>query len=261
MKRIVVIIAFCATLIGVKSFAQEVVAVKKKTYISRNFSQLRYNYRNRNYDRFHGHLSGIALGYSGLVSSLGNLSLPAEAAYMSQKGNSIVFDINFCDFNIHLSRNMGFVVGLGIEANNFKFDNSVSLKQNENGYIVADDYGARGTALEKSKLSTNYLTIPLLFEVQFGKRADFFVNFGLIGAWRMQSHTKVKGSGGEVNGIEKNKKGLNMTNLRYGYMVQVGFDNFGIYTKYYPESIFKKDKGPKVSQMNVGLICYFRNFY
>lgn len=247
-------------LISTVSYGQEEIKIKKRTYTSRNFGHINYGFRNLS-SRFEGHLSGIALGYSGLVTDIGNFSLPSNASYMSQKGNSIAFDLNVYDFSLAISKKIGFVAGIGIEVNNFKFDRDISLKQNENGFIVANDYGSRGISLEKSKLTTTYLDIPILFEIQFGKYSQAFVNFGVIGAWRMQSHTKIIANSPEMDGKFKNKKGLNMANFRYGYMAQIGCNKVGVYAKYYPDSIFKNNRGPEVQQVNIGLIVYFRDFY
>lgn len=256
MKNILKLSFILLFLMGaVVSHAQEEVRIKKKSY-----GAINYGFKNQS-PRFDGHLSGIGLGYSGLVTNFGNFSLPSDASFMSQKGNSIAFDLNPYNYSIGLSKKVGFVIGIGLEVNNFKFDQNVSLKQNEDGYIVADDYGARGTTLEKSKLTAAYLNIPILFEVQFGRYSEGFVNFGVIGAWRMQSHTKIIAHGDEVKGKYKNKKGLNMNNFRYGYMAQIGCNKVGLYAKYYPESIFKNNRGPEVQQVNIGLIFYFRDFY
>lgn len=257
MKKLIGLSLACLTLfISSASYAQEQpeeVKIKKKTYIYGGFQKSNYgSFRSRN-THFEGHWSGIGLGYSGLVSSIGNFSLPSDASFMSQKANSIVFDLNIYNVSIPVWHKAGFLAGIGMEVNNFKFDSNKSLKQNDEGYVSADDYGARGDNLEKSKLTTTYLNIPILFEVQLGKYSQAFINFGVIGAWRVQSHTKVIS---DNDGKVKNKKGLNMNNFRYGYMAQVGCNKIGVYAKYYPDSIFKNDRGPAVRQFNIGLIFY-----
>lgn len=237
------------------TFSQETeVKIKKKTYSTVGKSYLCF--RNTR-SSFEGHLTGMGLGYSGLISNIGNFSLPDDARFMSQKGNSIAFDLIPYSYSIKLSRHVGFVTALGLEVNNFKFDNNISLTQDQNGYVVAKNY----EKLDKSKLVTTYLTLPFLLEAQFGKYNNMFVNFGVIGAWKMQSHTKIIGHNDEVKGKYKNKKGLNISNFRYGYTAQIGYDKIGIYAKYYPDPIFKKSSGPRVSEINIGLFFYFNDIY
>lgn len=235
-------------------YSQEEVRIKKKTYnqIGRDY----FSFRTPR-SHFEGHLAGLGLGYSGLISDIGNFSLPDDAKFMSQKGNSIAFDLIPYSYSIKLSRHVGFVTGIGLEVNNFKFENNVSLGQDENGYVVAKNYGK----LEKSKLVTTYLTLPFLFEAQFGKYNNLFINFGVVGAWKMQSHTKIIGHSDEVDGKQKNKRGLNVSNFRYGYMAQIGYDMIGLYAKYYPDPIFKKGMGPKTTEINIGLIFYLNDLY
>lgn len=255
------ILIFAMVIISFSGHSQE-VRTKEKTYssYSRGYSNgsVKGNYFNfkRTKMNFEGHLAGIGLGYSGLISSIGNFSLPNDAKFMSQKANSISFELTPYSYSIGISRRVGFVTALGLEVNNFKFDNNISLGQNENGYVVAKPY----ETLEKSKLVTAYITLPILFEVQIGKYSNMFLNFGVIGAWKMQSHTKIKGYTDELNGKYKNKRGLNIRNFRYGYMAQIGYEKVGVFAKYYPDPIFKKNLGPKTREINIGLIFYFNDF-
>lgn len=210
-----------------------------------------------------GHWAGIGIYYSGLVRDIGHLSLPEGAEYMRQTPASIGVNINFADLTLVSNRHFGLITGLGLEINNFRFDDNVGLR-NENGYILPDySYDMAGIELKKSKLTTMYLNIPLLVEFQFGrskggKKCPAFVNFGLVGGLRLHSHTKVQYR--DANGNKQTEKqygNLNLRNFHYGVECNVGYKWIALSARYYPQSIFTETGGPEVQQVNIGLSLMF----
>lgn len=210
-----------------------------------------------------GHWAGVGIYYSGLVRDIGHLSLPEGAEYMRQTPASIGVNINFADLTLVSNRHFGLITGLGMEINNFRFDENVGLIS-ENGYIRPDySYDMAGVELKKSKLTTMYLNIPLLVEFQFGrakagKKCPAFVNFGLVGGLRLHSHTKVQYR--DANGNKQTEKqygNLNLRNFHYGIECNVGYKWIALSARYYPQSIFTETGGPEVQQVNIGLSLMF----
>lgn len=200
-----------------------------------------------------GHWSGLVLSYNGLVSSLSDLNMPEEASDMAQSAKSIGISMNFVDVALPISRNIGIVTGLGMEFNNFRFKKDIGLKM-EDGYTVVDyQYIDRGINLKKSKINTAYLNIPLLLEFQFGRGNKIFINGGVIGGWKMGSHTKIKVNDGPFRGKFKERDNISLKNFHYGYTVNLGFDHIGISATYYPTSIFRTGTGPHLEQVNIGI--------
>lgn len=202
-----------------------------------------------------GHWQGGTIHYSGLVGGLGNLNAPEDASWLTQGVKSIGVDLNLIDVTIFSRGCFGIISGLGLEINNFRFDKNVAFGNDELGRVAPDwSYRDAGIALSKSKLTTTYLQVPLLFEFQFGKRYNGWVNFGVVGGFLLQAHTKVKS---EERGIEKKYRDLNMNNFHYGFEVAFGYSAFGLRAKYYPQSIFRPGEGPNVQQVNIGLTIAF----
>lgn len=202
-----------------------------------------------------GHWSGFRISYAGLVKNLGKMTLPDNAKYMRQTAKSIGVDINFVDFTIVSNRHFGLITGLGLEINNFRFSKNIGLV-NENGYVMPDySYDQSNILLDKSKLTTLYLNIPLLAEFQFGRsyKKKGFVSFGVVGGLRVGSHTKVKAKTKEFSGTHKQNSDLNLRNFHYGFEVNAGYRHISVFAKYYPHSIFTANGGPKVQQVNLGL--------
>ncbi len=211
-----------------------------------------------------GHWAGVGIYYNGLVQNLGRLRVPSGAEYLRQTPASIGVNVNLVDLTLVSNRHFGLITGLGLEMNNFRFDRNVTLMRDENGFIVPDyRFEEAGIELSKSKLTTLHLNVPLLVEFQFGrakggKKCPGFVNFGLGGGVRLQGHTKVKyrdEEGGMCTVKEHN--GLNVRNFHGGVECNVGYRWVALSARYYPQSIFTKDGGPKAQQVNIGLSLMF----
>lgn len=209
--------------------------------------------KKKSWDWQAGHWQGVGLNYSGLVGGLNNLHVPTEASWMSQGVKSIGVDLNLIDAVIFSKGCFGIITGLGLEINNFRFDKNVGITNDENGRVAPDwSYRDAGIELSKSKLTTTYLQIPLLFEFKLPKHG--WVNFGVVGGLLLQAHTKVKS---DETGIIKGYRGLNMNNFHYGFEVGFGYSFAGVRAKYYPQSIFRPGEGPNVQQVSVGISVTF----
>ena len=118
----------------------------------------------RRRSRFRGHWTGIELGFNNYLTSQNSLVLPADIDYMTlHSGKSMNFNINFSQLSLGLTRHIGFVTGLGLNWNNYRFDGNNNIIKGTDGIIEELDPGSN---LEKSKLATLFLTLPLMLELQ-----------------------------------------------------------------------------------------------
>lgn len=110
---------------------------------------------------------------------------------------------------------MGFVTGLGINCNNYRFDGN----------------------------NTIYLDLPFLLEVQLPAHNNHInIAAGPLGAIKIASHTKMVYQDGDK---VKSGSDLNLNLLRYGATARVGYENFQIYGTYYMTPLFNTGKGPE----------------
>lgn len=199
------------------------------------------------------HWAGIGIHYSGLITNLTHMNLPAGAEFLSQSAKSIGVTLNPIDYTLLKSKHVGLVTGLGVEFNNFRFEENMALKV-ENGVTVPDyQYQTQNIRLEKSKLYTCYLNVPLLVEVQMGRNNNFFVNAGMVGGWRIGAHTKIKASDPRLSGKFKKHDSFGLRNFHYGYTINIGYNHFALSAVYYRSTLFKNGRGPRVQQINIGL--------
>ncbi len=196
--------------------------------------------RSRNRNRFKGHWSGIEFGFNNYVTSDKSLVLPTGIDYMTlHSSKSSNFNINFAQLSLGLTRHIGFVTGLGINWNNYKFDGNNNILKGVNGIIEelpsVDD-------LEKSKLATTYLTVPFMLEMQIPVDNNHLnIAAGPIGAVKLGSHTKMVYQDGQK---VKSNGDFSLNMLRYGVTARVGYENFQLYGTYYMNPLFRNGKGP-----------------
>jgi hypothetical protein len=194
----------------------------------------------RKRNRFKGHWSGIELGFNNLLTADKSLVLPSDIEYMSLlSSKSINFNINFTQLSLALTRHIGFVTGLGINWNNYKFDGNNNIRKGTNGIIEKFD---PGETLEKSKLATIYLNLPFMLEIQIPvDNKHFNIAAGPIGSVKIGSHTKMVFQDGQK--VRENGD-FNLNLMRYGATTRVGYGNFQLYGTYYMTPLFQSGKGP-----------------
>ena len=214
--------------------------------------------RKRDRRRFTPHWSAFEIGLNNYVTSDYSMSLPSELSYMDiNTGKSFNININFAQLGIGLSRHFGIVTGLGLEFNDYKFEGNNNITKDDDGVIVAY-YPDVGIELEKSKLSTIYLTMPLMLEAQIPVKARRTVNIaaGAIGGVKLGSHNKMVYYDGGKQKIKEHDD-FSLSVLRYGPTVRLGYESFQIYATYYMNGLFIEDKGPELYPVQLGFAFTF----
>jgi hypothetical protein len=194
----------------------------------------------RRRSRFRGHWTGIELGLNNYATSANSMVLPSDIDYMTlHSSKSTNFNINFTQLSLGLTRHIGFVTGLGLNWNNYRFDGNNNIIKGENGVIQELE---PINTLDKSKLATLFLTLPFILEFQVPVNSNHLtIGAGPIGAIKLGSHTKMVYEDGHTI---KSWGDFNLNMLRCGATARVGYGNFMIYGTYYKTPLFQKGKGP-----------------
>lgn len=198
------------------------------------------NDRERRRNKFRGHWAGIEFGFNNYVSSTTSFALPADIDFMTlHSSKSSNFNINFSQLSLGLGRHVGFVTGLGLNWNNYRFDGNNNIIKGDNGIIEELDPGEN---LEKSKLTTLFLTVPFILELQMPVHGNHLtIAAGPIGAIKLGSHTKMVFEDGEK---VKSNGDFSLNMIRCGATARVGYGNFQLYGTYYKTPLFRTGKGP-----------------
>ena len=205
---------------------------------------------------FKGNWRGLEIGLNNFLNDDFSTSLGPDEDFMelrTAKSWNVNLNILQYDFSIAGDK-FGMVSGLGFEFNDYRFTNNVSIAKQDR-FIVPVDYDEAGIQLEKTKLSTLYLTVPLLMEFQAGKNSWHRVYFsaGVIGGINLGSHTKVVYRDGSGKQKDKERDDFYLSPFRYGLTFRTGYRSLNLFANYYPTPLFQKNKGPELYPVAVGL--------
>ena len=208
--------------------------------------------------RFEGHWGGVEFGLNNFVTADQSFVLPAADYFMNvHSGKSMNFNLNFGQVDLGITKHFGFVSGLGVHWNNYRFDGNNSIVKGVNG-VIEEYVPAVGVTLDKSKLTTIYGVIPVLAELQLptGRGNNLNIAGGVIGAVKLGSYTKmVFYEDGKQKVKDHGDFSLNM--LRYGFTGRIGYDDFQLYATWYQTPLFKEGKGPELYPVEVGVSFTF----
>lgn len=207
--------------------------------------------------RFKGHWAGFEWGFNGFMDANQSMNMQDDLKYLElNQGRSWNFNLNFLQYSFGFGTDkVGLVTGLGFEFNNYHFRNSNTI-QVVDGITVNDDSYVTdpNKNVTKSRLSTTYITAPLLLEFQIptSYRHRIYFSAGVVGGAKIGSHTKVKYEG--VNdGKDKIRNDFNLAPFRYGITSRIGYRGLSLFATYYPVQLFEKGKGDEVYPFSIGL--------
>jgi len=216
--------------------------------------------RRKNRRRFSPHWAAFEIGINNYLSADNSMSLPSELSYMDlNTGKSFNININFAQLGLGLSRHIGIATGLGFEFNDYKFEGNNNITKDDEGIIIPY-YPDAGINFEKSKLSTVYLTMPLMLEVQIPVKSRRTLNVaaGVIGGVKIGSHNKMVYYDGSKEKVKEHDD-FSLSVLRYGPTLRIGYESFQIYATYYMNGMFIEDKGPDLYPVQIGISFTFND--
>jgi len=172
-------------------------------------------------------------------------------------GRSWVINLNFAQYSLGFgTSHVGLLTGLGLEFNNYFFDRDNSIVEVKD-YVIVDSLTGN---VAKSKLTSTFLRVPLIFEVQFPstiRAKRIYLSAGLIAGLKLGSHTKVVYKNDSGKSRDKNHDDFNISPFRYGLTARIGFGGLSIFGDYYFTPMFVKDKGPELYPFSLGLALAF----
>jgi hypothetical protein len=209
-------------------------------------------------NKFDPHWGGIELTLNNFMTNNFSMNLPKESQFMElNTGKSIGVNVNLIEYAIPFTSEQGLTTGLGFEFNSYDFDSDTNNIKKENGYIVAKVKDKNAGDYSKNKLKDTYLTIPLLYEIQFplgNRRHPLYFAAGIIGGLKLVSTTKEYY---QLNGNDKKDivhGDFYMSPLRYGFQARIGFRKIHLVATYYDSPLFQNNKGPEIHPFDIGIM-------
>lgn len=211
-------------------------------------------------NKFRGHWSGVELGLNNFLNSNNSFQRnPGESYLDLNTWRSWNVNLNFSQSSTALIKDhVGLVGGLGLELNSYVFRNDNNIQVNPNTGNIEQRVLDGFSNIRKSKVTTTYLTTPILLEAQFGKgksKDRFYISGGAIIGLRLSSSTKVKyvQNDNKQKLIER-RSDLNLHRWRFALSGRIGYqDIFNFYATYYLTPLFIEGTGPELYPVAVGL--------
>lgn len=192
---------------------------------------------------FRGHWAGFEAGFNNYMFNK-SMILPDEIAYMDLNTSaSNCFNFNISQVNIGITRRIGFVSGLGLNLNNYRFENNNNIAIGPDG-IITEMIPESQIPVKKSRFSTLYLTAPILLEFQIpaGYSHSLNISGGFIGGLKLNAWTKIIYEDGEKTKVNGD---YNLNLLRGGVTARAGYGNLQVFGTYYFTPWFQNLKGPE----------------
>ncbi len=210
-------------------------------------------------EKFDIHWSGFEFGINNYLNNDFSMKLSEENSFMElNTSKSWNINLNFIEYEVPIIKeNFGIGTGMGFEFNDYRFDNLAPIKKADDQIISDTSYNNMN--VEKAKLTTTYITVPVLFEYQTPVDDDnkFFITAGIIGGIKIGSHTKIVYNEDGDRKKEKNRGDFYLSPLRYGYTLKMGYGFLKVFANYYETTLFQKDKGPELHPFTVGFNISF----
>lgn len=189
--------------------------------------------------------SRIDWGFSRPIQD-GSFTMSGDNEFLSY-GKASNFGFDVAQFGVRLNDHFRIYASAGFEWNYMRLKNNVLLNQGETplNYTAVD---RNEVNYRKNILTSTYLRAPLTFEWRSNKNRNgdrLKVAFGPMTGILLKGTQRLKS---DEQGKQKFKDNYNLQSFQYGGFVRIGYDNIGIFAKYYMNDMF--ENSPAQEGMN-----------
>lgn len=200
-------------------------------------------------------LTRIDWGFSRIMDD-GKFTLSEENDFLAyKKASNFGFDV--LQFGVRVSDNFKTYLSAGFEWNYLRLKENILLEENTQSlsYKVIDRNEVNYT---KNVLTSTYLRMPISFEWRSDKNRHgdrMKIAFGAMTGVLLKGTQRLKS---KENGKQKFRDNYNLATFQYGPFVRVGYDDFGIFAKYYVNDVFENSPAQKgLNNFTFGLTLGF----
>lgn len=176
-----------------------------------------------------------------------------EAAFSSgdfkrNNGKSVNFNLWFFMQRRNIFKHvLNLKYGLGLETNNYRFDNNISFKKGSQPFVFRDTVG-----FSKNKLALDYITVPLMLNINTGptKNHPFILSAGVSVGYLYSSRNKQVSS---ERGKQINRGDFDFKPFKISYIGEIGLGLLKLYGSYSPKTVVEKSTGMDIAPYNIGL--------
>lgn len=175
----------------------------------------------------------MAYAMNGINTNSTNTVTPQSFSLNNRKSTNINIWVVQQKLNL-IKHQVNLKYGVGFEMYNFRFDNPISFRNNEPGFIKMDE-----VLFSKNKLFVQYLTVPvqLNFQPNPENSKSFYGSIGLSAGYLIRARNKQIS---DERGKEKFNGNFNLNDLRYAVIGELGVGGLRLYGSSGLSNLFNK---------------------
>lgn len=199
-------------------------------------------------------LSRVDLGLARFTDN-GSATLSAENQFLeTYTWKTHNFGFEFFQMGYRFNHNFKVYLGTGMDWTHMRFKKDITLLPDQPSLDTIQE----AIDFKKNRFTSTYLRVPLSFQIRTNddKRGNkMYLVFGPEIGFLINGKTKQVS---DERGKQKVKDDFNLNPLRYGGFARFGYDDFGLYIKYYTSDVFADNQGPKgLKNINFGVMVGF----
>jgi len=141
-------------------------------------------------------------------------------------------------------------VGLWAQFSRYALDDKMFYKKSDN--VVDVKNFAEGTSNQRSCINIFSLSVPFFFTQKFGQNSNWSVTLGPVVNFNLRGRVNNDYDIGDDN-FDINTKGIEYRPVTVDLMGVLKYKGVGVYCKYSPMSVLKKDMGPQFKSVTLGV--------
>lgn len=185
-------------------------------------------------------LSRIDIGLSTYTDN-GSFTLSPANSYLERETwKSSNFGFEFFQMGYRFNSYFKIYAGAGLDWNHMRLKQNITFQPDQPVVTPVTET----IDFKKNRFSSQYLRIPLSFQLRTAddrKGNKVYFVFGPEVGFLLNGKQKQVSS---EEGKNKYKDDFNLNPFRYGAFARLGYDDLGVYIKYYGNDVFAKDQGP-----------------
>ncbi len=199
------------------------------------------------------HWNGLEVGVNGFMDYKNSLNAPDNAKFLELNyAKSYQFGINLFEKDFHIYKNfINIVTGVGFNFDHYAFDNNITLRP-DSAYLTASNDSVK---YKKNTLNVSYVRAPLMLEINTSKnpKNNFHIAGGVEFEYMIHAVSKQRYDEDDNHYKIKRRDSFNLDPFSYSAIARVGYNNVTVYATYGLNRLFKKDDGPQVYPVSVGI--------
>lgn len=164
------------------------------------------------------------------------------------------WDLNWTVFQYDYSPKKAlqtYSAGVGIGWHNYGIGSGSMFSKDADGVVVVGDYPA-GVSSKYSRFHSFSISVPLQFTQKFDRKGKYALSVGPVINFNVSGHLTTGYDQGDVEHNMTTKK-IDYRPVTVDIRAIMKLDGIGIYARYSPMTVFKKDRGPEFRSLSLGL--------